>query len=84
MLYNWQFIDNEEAPQKKSAHFLLSLSPTQYICGAVTSPHTCGSDITGLGLRPSTAMTVNTLQILTTKFCPTLSVEEKWLQMIDA
>ena len=50
MLYNSQFIDKEEAPQKKLAHFLSSLSPTQYICGAVTSPHTCGCDITGLGL----------------------------------
>ena len=48
MLYNGQFIDSEEAPQKKSAHFLTSLSPTLYIRGAVTSPHICGCDVTGL------------------------------------
>ena len=51
MLHNCQFIDTDEAPQKKkSAHFLSSLSPTQYIRGSVTSPHTCGCDVTGLGL----------------------------------
>ena len=44
------FIDTEEAPQKKSAHFLSSLSPSQYVRGAMTTPHTCGCDVTGLGL----------------------------------
>ena len=48
MLYNSQFIDTEEALHKKLAHFLSSFSPTQYIRGALTSPHTCGCDVTSI------------------------------------
>ena len=51
LLPKYHFMLHDESPLKKSAHFLSNLSPTLNICRTVTSPHTCGCDVTRLGLR---------------------------------